>query len=60
MALSNAVLESLAMSTAISGVKMRAGAGLDPGDTIRARATVDRDQVAAYVASHRRSPTGSA
>ena len=56
MALSDDELADLAVSTARSGVKVLEAAGVDPGDALRARASGDPGQVAAYVAQYRRSP----
>lgn len=56
MALSDEKLAALAVSTARSGVKVLQAAGIEPGGALRARASGDPDQVAAYVAEYRRSP----
>lgn len=56
MVLSDDELAALAVSTARSGIKVLEAAGVDPGDALRARANGDPDQIAAYVAEHRRSP----
>ena len=56
MALSDDQLAALAISTARSGIKVLEAAGVDPGDALRARASGNPDQVAAYVAEYRRSP----
>lgn len=56
MALSEDELAALAISTARSGIKVLEAAGVDPGEALRARATGDPDQVAAFVAEYRRSP----
>lgn len=60
MALSDDELAALAISTARSGIKVLEAAGVDPGDALRARASGDPDQVAAYVAEYRRSPADAA
>ena len=60
MALSDDELAALAISTARSGVKVLEAAGVDPGDALRARAAGDPDQIAAYIANHRRSPADAA
>jgi hypothetical protein len=60
MALSDEELEALAVSTARSGVKVLEDAGVDPGEALRSRAAGDAAQVAAYVASFRRSPADAA
>lgn len=56
MALGDEELAALAISTARSGVRVLEAAGVDPGDALRARASGDPDQVAAFVAEYRRSP----
>ena len=56
MALSDDQLTALAISTARSGIRVLEAAGVDPGEALRARASGDPDQVAAYVAEYRRSP----
>ena len=56
MALSDDQLTALAISTARSGIRVLEAAGADPGEALRARASGDPDQVAAYVAEYRRSP----
>jgi hypothetical protein len=53
--LSDDKLAALAVSTARSGVKVLEAAGIDPGDALRARASGDPRQIAAYVAQYRRS-----
>jgi hypothetical protein len=60
MSLSDDELAALTISTARSGVKLLEAAGVDPGEALRARASGDPDQIAAYVADHRRSPADAA
>ncbi len=60
MALSDEKLAALAVSTARSGIKVLEAVGVDPGDALRARASGDPDQIAAYVAEFRRAPADAA
>lgn len=60
MALSDEKLAAMAIATAQSGIKVLEAAGLDPGDSLRARASGDADEVAAYIAHYRRSPADAA